>query len=136
MKRWTSKALWFVVTAALLAGGAGCTDAQWAEADKVIADVNDVGATIGGLPDSPAGGMIPGDLAALLKLVGIGTGALYGGWELFRRKQMQGALTTVVRTIDKASAETKAELLPAIKARMVEAGAYARQNSVIDKAKA
>ena len=51
---------------------AGCTADQIAGIDRGVADANAIAQTIGGLPDSPAGPLIPPPVRTVLELVGVG----------------------------------------------------------------
>ena len=104
---------------------AGCTAEQIASIDQGVADANAIAQTIGGLPGSPAGPLIPAPIRAILELVGIGGAAAYGIWQNARKKLLQNAndrlkLTgkAIVAGVDRAPPNTAEEVKALISAEM------------------
>jgi len=75
----------FAFTVAGCIGLAGCDALELQRMDEIMADVNAVGQTIGQIPDSPAGALIPVEVRTIMEVLGLGAAAAYGFWMKLRR---------------------------------------------------
>jgi len=82
MKRFA--AIWSA-TILLALAVVGCSEQELQRWDGYVADACDVGQTVGSLPDSPAGPLIPAEVRLIMEILGLGTAAAYGIWQKLRK---------------------------------------------------
>jgi len=109
MKRFA--AVWGA-TILLSLGLLGCSEQELQRWDGYVADACDVGQTIGALPDSPAGPLIPAEVRLIMEILGLGTAAAYGIWQKIRKDGVlaeKQSLTLTAKAIVNAIEKLPAE---------------------------
>ena len=135
MKMTRMRGLTALVVVGLLAAAAGCNEDQLRRADRIFGDVNSVGQTIAQLPDSPAGPLIPPDVAAIMKILGIGAAGAYAVWQKIRANGTMKTLKAVTAGVEATDEAVQATVKGAVGEAMKAAGIYARGKAIVNEAK-
>lgn len=101
----------------------GCSEQELQRWDRTMADVCDVGQTIGGLPDSPAGPLIPAEVRLIMEILGLGTAAAWGLWQKLRKDGVlaeKQSLALAAKAIVNAIERTPQNTQRAVKAKVGE----------------
>lgn len=135
MKRWTYAIVFTVVSASILYVG-GCAEQNLATADKIIADANTVADALGAVPGSPVGALLPPQVAAILKLLGLGGAVAFSTWQEIRRRGLLTAGKVIVRAVESTDEQTAARVKVAVETEARKANAEPQVRATVKKLKA
>jgi len=140
--------LWLYVTVSVwlalifgIASVAGCNEQQMAQADRAVADVNDIAAGVKAFLESPAGAAIPLDWRLYGSLGVLATSVIANGWQQFRNGTMKKTTKAIVKGIEHVERQSNpkpketAVVKQAIAAEMRTAGIFDRGNQLVDRLK-
>ena len=88
---------------------AGCNERQWRQADKAVADVNNVAVGARAVLESPAGAAIP---TPVKEIAGVVVTTLLGGaaaYQTWRKNQMTKTTRAIVRGVEMIDREHRVE---------------------------
>jgi len=114
-----------VLCGLLTIGAAGCAEEDLQRVDRALADVNAVGQTVSGLPDSPAGALIPPGVRTIMEILGLGTAAACAFWQKIRKdgilaekQTLQLTTRAIVAGIEDVDQAARAAIKEAVAAQM------------------